>query len=43
MGHLRSEVSGLFLGWKLDDDILLLNPDLRRFSFKVLYLAKVFH
>ena len=25
------------------DDILFLNPGLRRFSFKVIYLGKVFH
>ena len=25
------------------DDILLLNPDLRRFFFQVIYLGKVFH
>ena len=43
VGHLRGYVWGSFLGWKLDDHILLLNPDLRRFSFKVIYLAKVFH
>ena len=28
---------------EITDDILLLNPDLRRFLFKVIYLAKVFH
>ena len=25
------------------DNVLLVNPELRRFSFKVIYLAKVFH
>ena len=37
----------VFLGMEIRnskfDDVLLVNPELRRFSFKVVYLAKVFH